>query len=230
MIPFIPLAALVWVASVPALAEEPLCPRVDAVPLMAMLLPPPCDACEETRAELAELFILQKTRSSDQANHASGDQKRSVDRFLGEIGMKIGGRSPFVDQFFKCVAHAVENSIGKAKAAFHRTRPYKLPDNGLQPLKELRDDDSFSYPSGHAAYGTVIGLMLAEMIPEKRREIIARVQDYGLSRMVAGVHFRSDVYAGQIAGATIAMSLFKNDDFRSEFDTAKVELRKALGY
>jgi acid phosphatase (class A) len=68
------------------------------------------------------------------------------------------------------------------------------------------------------------------MIPEKREKIVKRIEDYGFSRMVAGVHFRSDVYAGQVAGAAITTSLFRNEDFRNAFDKARAEVRKSLGY
>ena len=69
----------------------------------------------------------------------------------------------------------------------HRTRPYNLP-----VLK-----DSPSYPSGHTTYGTLMGTILARMLPEKRDELYARITDYGHSRMIAGVHYRSDIDAGK---------------------------------
>jgi acid phosphatase (class A) len=68
------------------------------------------------------------------------------------------------------------------------------------------------------------------MLPELRQRIYARIADFGFSRMVSGVHFRSDVYAGEIAGATIAAALRQDAEFRRDFETAKADLRKALGY
>lgn len=144
--------------------------------------------------------------------------------------MKVSDPLLVAGPLFKCIGEVTERSVDDAKVVFRRTRPYKLPSNGLKFLKDLKEDDSFSYPSGHAAYGAAVGLVLAEMIPEERDKIAKRVQDYGFSRMVAGVHFRSDVYAGEIAGAAIAMSLFKSGEFREAFDSAKAELRKALGH
>ena len=222
--------AIVLFSCTPARAAEAPCPKLDRLPLVALLLPPPCDTCAETTAELAELLKLETSRTPDQAKHAGDDHKRSIGRFLGEIGIKIGDRLPVSGPFFDCLAETVEDETRDAKAIFHRTRPYKLPDNQLHILKELKADDSFSYPSGHATYGTVVGLVLAEMIPEKREEIIRRIEDYGYSRMVAGVHFRSDVYAGQVSGAAITASLFTNEEFRMAFEQAKAEIRRVLGY
>jgi hypothetical protein len=99
----------------------------------------------------------------------------------------------------------------------------------LPRLRRTNEQDSTSYPSGHATYGMVTGLLLAEMLPEKRERIINRIVDFGYSRLVAGVHFRGDVYAGQIAGATIAVYLFKSDAARARFYEAKTNLRQALG-
>ena len=93
----------------------------------------------------------------------------------------------------------------------------------------LSDRDSTSYPSGHATYGTVVGMVLVEMLPEKKEEIYKRIQDYGYSRLVSGAHFRSDVYAGSIAGAAIAASLMNQESFRDELKKVKVEVRKTVG-
>jgi acid phosphatase (class A) len=72
-------------------------------------------------------------------------------------------------------------------------------------------------------------MVLAEMIPEKKEALYKRIQDYGYSRVVSGAHFRSDVYAGNVAGAAIAASLLSKEAFRNELSDVKGELRKAVG-
>jgi acid phosphatase (class A) len=201
-----------------------------AVPLSALLMPPPRQGSAETNAELRELQRLDKSRTAQQVKHASSDHEQSLGRFLGEIGIKVGTLPRFADHFFTCIANIAEDQTAQAKQFFKRLRPYKLPHNGLHPLKRIGDFDSPSYPSGHATYGTIIGLVLAEMLPEKKQEIFKRIEDYGYSRMVSSVHFRSDVYAGEVAGGAIAARLFMNAVFRDDFQQAKNELRKAIGY
>lgn len=66
--------------------------------------------------------------------------------------------------------------------------------------------------------------------PEKKEEIYKRIQDYGYSRLVSGAHFRSDVYAGNIAGAAIAASLLNKDSFRDQLKEVKGEVRKAAEF
>ena len=99
------LALLVFVVlmtvSVSGLAEERSCPRPEPVPLSVLLLAPPCDSCDETQAELAELLALQKSRTPEEAEHAKGDHNRSVGRFLGEVGITIKeDQLNFANHFF----------------------------------------------------------------------------------------------------------------------------------
>jgi acid phosphatase (class A) len=145
------------------------------------------------------------------------------------MGIKVEQLPSSAIHFFDCIGAAVEKSVRNAKTTFMRTRPYRLHENKLHTLKKLSDRDSTSYPSGHATYGTVVGLVLVEMLPEKKEEIYKRIQNYGYSRMVSGAHFRSDVYAGIIVGAAIAVSLLNQEPFRDELKQVKVELRKAVG-
>ena len=73
-----------------------------------------------------------------------------------------------------------------------------------------------------------MGMVLAEMIPEKKEELYKRIQDYGYSRIVSGA-LRGDVYAGNVAGAALAASLLSKEAFRNELNDVKGELRKAAG-
>ena len=211
-----------------AVASDPSCPD-PAAPIVGILMPPPRYDSAQTKAELQELLRLQEVRTPQQVEHVRGDDHRTVERFLGGMGIKVEQLSASANRFFDCIGAAVEKSVRDAKTTFMRTRPYRLHDSKLHTLKKLSDRDSTSYPSGHATYGTVVGLVLVEVLPERREQIYKRIQDYGYSRMVSGAHFRSDIYAGNIAGAAIAASLLNQESFRNELKQVKVELRKAVG-
>ena len=221
-------ALLLMLAGLKA-AAEPSCPD-PAVPVAALLMPPPKHDSAQTKAELQELLRLQESRTSQQVEHVRGDDRRTVERFLHGMGIKVEQLSNSTAHFFDCIGAAVEKTVREAKTTFARTRPYRLHESKLHTLKKLSDRDSTSYPSGHATYGTVVGLVVVEMLPEKKEEIYKRIQDYGYSRLVSGAHFRSDIYAGNVAGAAIAASLLNNESFRDELKQVKVELRKAAGF
>ena len=199
--------------SLSAAAADPSCPD-PAVPLSVLLMPPPKSDSAQTKAELQELLRLQESRTPDQAKHVRDDDHRTLERFLGGIGIKVESLSASANR--------------EAKNTFNRTRPYRLPHNNLHTLKKLSDRDSPSYPSAHATYGAVMGMVLAEMIPEKKEELYKRIQDYGYSRIVSGA-LRGDVYAGNVAGAAIAASLLSKEAFRNKLNDVKGELRKAAG-
>ena len=222
------IGALPLLVSMETLADDPSCPD-PAVPVAAILMPPPKHDSAHTKGELQELLRLQEARTARQVEHVKKDDYRTVERFLGGIGIKVEQLSASAIRFFDCIGAAAEKSVRDAKTTFLRTRPYRLHESKLHTLKKLSDRDSTSYPSGHATYGTVVGLVLVEMLPEKKVEIYRRIQDYGYSRMVSGAHFRSDVYAGNIAGAAIAASLLNQESFRDELKQVKIELRKAVG-
>ena len=70
--------------------------------------------------------------------------------------------------------------------------------------------------------------VLADMVPEKRAEIVARAGEFADNRVVAGVHYPSDVDAGRISGSVLAAFLFASPEFRAEEQVATAELRSAL--
>ena len=212
----------------PALARE--CQGRSDVPAVNLLRPPPCETCAETKAEMDELASLERERTPEQEKQVAIDVKRSVDRFLEGAGIAYAAEKlrP-CERFFTMPRQEEKAAVEAAKDTFCRTRPFRTPGNSLHPVQEARPDDSFSYPSGHAAYGAAIGFLLVEMLPEKRAEIYRRINEYARARMIAGVHFRSDVEAGKLMGAAVVASLFAKPDFRPAFDEAKTCVRKAVG-
>jgi acid phosphatase (class A) len=226
--------AALW-APLSARAEAPRCGSISdsrSNVFIKLIMPPPCDDCEETKAELKELAQIQDARSPAEQDHAKADITISLARFLDGAEIKFDAVAldkcaPFFDKLSKLTKEAGNN----AKNTFCRTRPYKLSGSTLQPLQNVDDlKNSPSYPSGHTTYGTLIGTVLAQMLPEKRDQLYARIADYGHSRMVAGVHYRSDVDAGKILGATIAADEFATDEeFKAALPGAKACVRGALG-
>jgi acid phosphatase (class A) len=67
------------------------------------------------------------------------------------------------------------------------------------------------------------------MLPEKRAAIFARAEVYAEHRIVMGVHFPSDVEAGDVAGTVIAAEIMQDPEWRQGYEAARLELRHALG-
>jgi membrane-associated phospholipid phosphatase len=110
---------------------------------------------------------------------------------------------------------------GAAKVTWDRKRPF-IADPSIKPCVDL--EKTASYPSGHATRGMVWALVLAEIFPEHRDALLARGREFGEDRSLAGLHYPSDVVAGQKLGAEIAKRLLADPDFRAKLDKAKEEV------
>jgi len=84
-----------------------------------------------------------------------------------------------------------------------------------------------SYPSGHSTYGTVDALVLAELAPDLHDALIARGEQIGDDRVIAGVHFPSDVTAGRTLGNAIFSVMAASPVFQEDLTAAKAEVAEA---
>ena len=116
-----------------------------------------------------------------------------------------------------------------AKKHYMRVRPFMLfNEPSLTPDDEayLRNDGS--YPSGHAAYGWAVALLLTELNPERQNELLKYGYEFGQSRVICGVHFQSDVDAGRIMGAAMIARLHADKEFCKKLEKARKEVSKLL--
>ncbi len=195
---------------------------------LSLILPPPSATdSNETKAELAELLQIQAARTPEQVALAQADAEENVWRFADVLGPKFTRDAlPKVTALFDRVVETESAVVDPAKQVWQRPRPHMVSAE-VKPVVRL--SSSGAYPSGHATVGTLMGIILAEMVPEKRAEIQARSRQFAENRMIAGIHFRSDVTAGRIAGAAIAFTILPHEDFQALYQPAKAELRAALG-
>jgi acid phosphatase (class A) len=197
------------------------------VDLTAILPPPPANDSTITKAELAEVLTLQLTRAPEMEARAKADAEENVWRFADVMGPKFTKEAlPKLDAFFERVVATEGAVVDPAKDVWKRPRPHMLSDL-VRPV--VKPSTSGSWPSGHTTLGTVMGIVLSDMVPEKRAEIMARAWEYGHNRVVAGIHYPSDIEMGRISGAVIASNLQHNAEFETEYAAAKAELRADLG-
>ncbi|CAM5341068.1 Major phosphate-irrepressible acid phosphatase [Mycolicibacterium aubagnense] len=197
------------------------------VDLTAILPPPPANDSATTKAELAEVLTLQLTRTPEMEARAKADAEENVWRFADVMGPKFTKEAlPKLDAFFERVVATEGAVVDPAKDVWKRPRPHMLSDL-VKPI--VKPSTSGSWPSGHTTLGTMMGIVLSDMVPEKRTEIMARAWEYGHNRVVAGIHYPSDIEMGRISGAVIASNLQHNAEFETEYAAAKAELRSDLG-
>ncbi|WP_035054948.1 acid phosphatase [Andreprevotia chitinilytica] len=197
------------------------------VDLTRFLPAPPANESLQTRLELNEVLALQVSRTPAQEAAAKADATENVWRFANVLGPKFtADKLPKFAAFFERVVESEGAVVDPAKDAWKRPRPHLLSKE-VKPIVKL--SSSGSWPSGHATVGYLMATVLADMVPEKRNEIFARAAEYAENRVIAGIHYRSDIIMGRTAGALIAENMFMHDDFKAEYAPAKAELRAALG-
>lgn len=176
-----------------------------------------------------ELLRLQATRTPAAVQRAREDAAVSIFRFADALGNPpqfTRQQLPLTTELFERIVRDESLFMNTAKDAFGRPRPF-LTEKRLAPVVEM--PPSASYPSGHTTWAVACGIVLADMLPERRAQIFARADEYAHNREVGGVHYPSDVSAGHLAGTALANELFHSPRFVDDEAAAAAELRQALG-
>jgi acid phosphatase (class A) len=218
-------------ASAPERVYDAASPYFDAktLDLSRILPPPPADDSAITHSEIALMLKIQQERTPEEKARAQADASYSVFRFADALGNPevFNARSlPKTNSLFRKVTYEEGAVVQAGKRGFKRPRPFLLEPR-IEPV--VKKPTNASYPSGHAMWSRVVGLLLADMLPEYSGKIMARADDYAFHRVVAGVHYPSDVDAGKHAGTALAAFLLASPPFQPDYLAAKQELRAALG-
>lgn len=223
------VAAALAALAAPAFAAPPLFLTPADIDPMAMIPPPPADGSPAALAEVAELHRIQDARTPAQLAQAeSDDRNETVWVFADVIGPGFAPAAlPATARLFADVRQDGAWAAKRAKAAFHRTRPWAADPTLVGCPHPGEGDVKTSYPSGHTTFGYSSGIVLAALVPEKAPAIMARVGQYGENRLVCGHHFRRDIEAGQELGAVVAVDLMHVAAFQAEFAAARAEMQRA---
>ena len=192
-----------------------------------LLPPPPQPDSAAAKAEMAELHAIAASSSQalvEQARRDDGDEK--PDLFNAALGFDVT-KFPATSKMLSDIAKEESADTKNAKAYFHRDRPW-IVDASIKTCVPVKPGPAAnSYPSGHTTLAFSMGVVLAAVMPEKSQAILARASEFGEHRLVCGVHFRSDIVAGQEFGTVLALRLMENASFKAEMEASRAELRAA---
>lgn len=231
----------------------------DAIDLTSLLPPPPVVGSEVDQRELAAVLAAQESRTSERAELAVADQAINLAQFAKALGTEVTSeRLPITSRFFMNVGRATGFHIMATKECWHTLRPFErdpriTPPGNMREALAVRPPQpaapeppaptadspcdkaavpakyNYSYPSGHATWGAMTGILLAAMVPEKHEALFARGWEFGESRFVGGVHFPIDVASGRVQAAVLVALMMQNEQFKSDLAAARKEIRDALG-
>jgi acid phosphatase (class A) len=197
---------------------------------LPVLIPdPPAPGSAANQAELAELHRIEAARTPAQVSAAKADEAEE-DMFAYKTVLGPGFNPDALPVTAELGVHVKnEQSVagGALKTVFSRPRPYQT-DKTLHPVCALTEAPN-SYPSGHALTGYLEALTLAEIVPEKRTEILARADDYAHNRLVCGVHYPSDIEASRRVAYVVFGYMLATPKFQHDLAAAKAEARFKLG-
>jgi len=197
--------------------------------LSLIVPPPPAQDSATVKVELAELHGIEQGRTAEQVARAQADEKdETIFAFRTVLGDQFTAENLPLTAALSSHVHGEEPAAGDPlKAAFQRPRPYQL-DPTLHPVCAMTDKPN-SNPSGHALSGYLLALTLAQMVPEKSQEILARADDYAHNRLVCGVHYPSDLAASRQIAYAVFGYMMATPRFQIDLAAARAETRKRLG-
>ena len=191
---------------------------------------PPTDFDPPETADWAIFMATRKLQDQPRWDLAKADVDTSVTALATDFSCAADVRldettAPATLALMTRVRSDAAIGSSRAKGVYRRQRPFI---GNAQPICVPRDDDlaaSPSYPSGHATLGWTLGLVLAELVPDRAAQIMSRARAYGESRVVCGVHFASDIEAGRETGATVFAALQASPDFLADLAKARDEMK-----
>jgi len=169
--------------------------------------------------DLKLTLSIQASRTEDQKNEAVKDQHYRITLMTDVIDPSFKTKYPHT--------YAVLNQADKdayfiatmVKDQNARLRPYEQHPTEVHPLFPT---GGYSYPSGHASGVELQARLLATLFHTKGQDalLLKRVREIGDSRIVAGVHYTSDVKEGEDLGDLLFTQLEANPQFKDALTAA----------
>lgn len=154
------------------------------------------------------------------------DERKVVYAMRCALGVEIRdlNAAPKLSRVLLRVAPDITKAIDTPKAYYNRKRPYLEQEGEICTERSEALAKSPDYPSGHSSWGWAVGLILAELAPDRAVPILQRARAFGDSRAVCGVHSASAVAAGRDNGAAVVAAMHGSPEFRAEMEEARAEL------
>jgi acid phosphatase (class A) len=121
----------------------------------------------------------------------------------------------------------ISRATNRPKDIYKRARPYLIDEGPICVVKSEALAKSPDYPSGHVTFGWTVGLVLAELAPDRATEVLVRARAFGESRMICGMHNMSAVESGRTNASILVAGLHGSAEFRKDMDAARAEIAKA---
>jgi acid phosphatase (class A) len=216
----------------PAQTVSGYLPAINSKELLLILPPPPAPG---DGRDLEDRAIFRATRAmegSSRWTYAQADANLSAVGLLAAFACDLGfvastESTPRLVTLLTRVTRDDNAVVGPLKDHYRRKRPFLIDDGPICLPKTADLGASFDYPSGHSTIGWTMGLILAELWPDRAPQILARARQYGESRVFCGVHNASAVEGGRTVGSAVVAMLHGSEAFRRDLELVKGEIGKS---
>lgn len=207
---------------------------LDLKALKAAIGAPPAAGSQAENDDLVVLRWLQKSRTPLQVASSWILLDRDLNRFSSALGIDLSQSAPHLAKGLNAFLHPVNQAKEAIKNDYRRPRPFVAHPELVPCLPRER---GFSFPSGHSTWYRAASLLLANLVPERRDRLDWIGRQGGFNRSLCGVHYPSDVRAGDLLGeaaarqvlATEAWQRFRNDPaLQQELRSIRAIAKEAL--
>lgn len=194
-----------------------------------ILGPPPAPG---SRWDQADQQLVEAYQNVDEARFESAklDEEQLYSRFEKAFGHPINsGATPRLVALLDRALLDVDATAAAAKNQYQRPRPYqrmqlhRVCNKGDAPIPEEHPMHGASYPSGHSVHGWTVAMILSRVAPERTQALMDRAEEYEESRLICGMHFPTDIEAGQVVAAAVVTRLDTSIGFRADIAKARKE-------
>ncbi len=203
---------------------------------LKIIAAPPAPDSPRGLAERAEFEADRALKDTPRWTQAIRDAdlsgKEAFHGFSCAAGVRIGpDTTPTLSKMLLRMIDDARQVYNPPKDFYARKRPAAGNSAPICVPREDWIETNGSYPSGHGLIGYGWSLILAELVPDRATELTGRGREIGESRVICGVHWRSDVEAGQILAGALVARLHAEPGFQAELATARAEVAaaRALG-
>jgi acid phosphatase (class A) len=209
------LAAPTAVLPPGAIAVEPSAARglrLDDAELRRVTGSPPAPGSAEASEDLAILLWLQYYRTPEMEAASWLLIDRNISGFSRALGNDLGSGNPILLEGLGDFLAPVVRINTAIKREVGRVRPY-LSYTELHNC--LPREATPSFPSSHATWFRAMGELMADLVPDRRERLRQVGLQGGANRVLCGVHYPSDVAAGQRLGAEAARQIIASPQWRA---------------
>ena len=196
-----------------------------------ILVVPPAPKDGDPR-DVADRAVFRQTRALENSPRwslAVNDVEEAVPHMLTDFSCSVGARldpadAPKLATLLLKIRADVARAVNKPKNLYRRHRPFMVDDGPTCVEKTAGLTASPDYPSGHTTWSWSVGLIIAELAPDRTGQVLNRARAFGESRIVCGVHNASAIEEGRTDASALVAALHGDAAFRADMDAARAEM------